>query len=429
MPVSAIAMENPIEQKDTEIVGGSVTLNFDSKCGTECESMVLPVASTPTTYELPTPMKAGHTFLGWFTDDGTEIKGENVFSAFANVVNGESATVKAHWEKQEPATMTSSVYSEDIEDSEYYYDIVQTVENFADGSKIVIDIKTKKIEGFITEEQTTTTYYNQDGSTTMESMVLLKGDDEYQRAKAKNDLMITVVDTEGNPVEGFEVNFKTNEEDINLKTDKDGKIIRYFKGSYETKVISIPDGYASNKPVEKLGLGKMYSVSYFENYVLDIVDIGEPPIKDKEDADNGEPPVKEENKTEIEEPSVPQAPPTGEDKEEIPADNNPTENKPEEDADKDKEENPSQSTTDKKEDTTIVVPTENPQKPSVPENKNTDNVSENNSNNTVETKQNKDVENKEEIKSPQTGDDSFSFLWMFPKSIIGMFLFRKKVKK
>lgn len=284
LPATVLATDIEIVEQEDEItiVGGSVTLNFNSNGGTECSSMTLPVASTPTTYELPIPMKAGHTFKGWFTEDGKQITGENPFDAFDIVVADKTATVKAKWEKQEVLTVTSSITREEIENSEEYYDIVHRTENFADGSKIVINTKTRKIEEYVIEEMTTYIYYNQDGSTTQEAYATYNGYSEYQKATAKNDLTVNVVDVNGKPVEGFEINFKTTEEDINLKTDKDGKIVHLFKpGTYESKVVTIPSGYALNQQVEKLGYGKIYSISYVENYVLDIVKIGEPPKQEE----------------------------------------------------------------------------------------------------------------------------------------------------
>lgn len=284
LPATVLATDIEIVEQEDEItiVGGSVTLNFDSNGGTECASMTLPVASTPTTYELPIPMKAGHIFKGWFTEDGKQIIGENPFDAFDIVIADKKATVKAKWEKQEVLTVTSSITREEIENSEEYYDIVHRTENFADGSKIVINIKTRKIEEYIIEEMTTYIYYNQDGSTTQEAYATYNGYGEYQKATAKNDLTVNVVDVNGKPVEGFEINFKTTEEDINLKTDKNGKIVHLFKpGTYESKVVTVPSSYALNQQVEKLGYGKMYSISYIENYVLDIVEIGEPPKQEE----------------------------------------------------------------------------------------------------------------------------------------------------
>lgn len=284
LPATVLATDIEIVEQEDEItiVGGSVTLNFDSNGGTECASMTLPVASTPTTYELPIPMKAGHIFKGWFTEDGKQIIGENPFNAFDIVIADKKATVKAKWEKQEVLTVTSSITREEIENSEEYYDIVHRTENFADGSKIVINIKTRKIEEYIIEEMTTYIYYNQDGSTTQEAYATYNGYGEYQKATAKNDLTVNVVDVNGKPVEGFEINFKTTEEDINLKTDKNGKIVHLFKpGTYESKVVTVPSSYALNQQVEKLGYGKMYSISYIENYVLDIVEIGEPPKQEE----------------------------------------------------------------------------------------------------------------------------------------------------
>ncbi len=276
LPISVIASNIEIEQGDTIVVGGSVTLNFNSNGGTDCESLILPVGSTPATYELPIPMKAGHIFKGWFTKNETQITKDNPFDAFASVVSGETATVTAKWEKQDVLTKTSSISREKIKDSDEYYEIVQITENFSDNSKIITNIKTKKIEDYIIEEQTTYTYYNADGSTTQEAFAIYNGYGEYEKATAKNDLTVTVVDVNGKPIEGFEINFKTTEEDINLKTDKDGKIVHTFKpGTYESKVVTIPKGYKLNQPVEKLGFGKMYSISYTEKYVLDIEEVKE----------------------------------------------------------------------------------------------------------------------------------------------------------
>lgn len=402
LPATVIASDITVEQEDTIIVGGSVTLNFNSMAGTECTSIKLPIGATPSVYTLPVPMKAGHIFKGWFTDENLEITENNPFDAFSTVVSGEMATVKAKWEKQDAVTVTSSITTEEIEDSKYYYDIIQKTENFSDGSKIITNTKTKKIEGFVIEEQTTITYYNQDGSTTQESSVLFKGDDEYKRAKAKNDLTITVVDTKGNPVADVEINFKTTEEDTNLKTDENGKIVHYFKpGTYETKIIKLPDGYASNIPVEKLGLGKMYSISYIENYVLDIVDIIEPPKQEESDTKKEENIIVEESDTRKEENIIVKE---KEIKEEL-SQNTIVEEKKD----------------DKKE--TIMISNEN---------------SNTNTNKTITSQktplsttvqENKDPNNKEIVQAPQTGDNSILFLKLLPISVVGIFVTRKKKDK
>lgn len=390
LPISVMASDIQIEQE--EIVGGSVILNFNSNGGTECTSLTLPVASTPITYELPIPMKAGHIFKGWFTKDDIEVTGENPFNAFSSVVSGESATLMAKWEKQEAITKTSSFSIEEIENSEEYYELIQSTENFADGSKIVVNTKTRKIENYIIEENITYTYYNQDGSTTGEAMSTYHGYEEYKRAHAINDLSVTVLDVNGNPVEGLEINFKTTEEDINLKSDKDGKIVHTFKpGTYESTVITVPNGYALNQPVEKLGLGKMYSISYIENYVLDIVDIGEPP-KQEESKENLV--IVEEEKEEITE-----------------------ENK-----------NTSIVITETKEETNKTITT-NVNKPNNTSSSSvTANIKEDDKNkNQVEKNENPDPDNKEIVKAPQTDDTtSFLFLGLIPISL--GFMFKKKKK-
>ena len=115
--------------------GGSMTLHFDSKEGTECEDISIEVGTPPIAYELPTPIKIGYNFLGWYTKDDVLITGENTYNAFDSIKAMEESTVYAKWEKQNPINASSSISIEKIENSEEYYENIQAVYNYADGSK------------------------------------------------------------------------------------------------------------------------------------------------------------------------------------------------------------------------------------------------------------------------------------------------------
>lgn len=290
--------EVEILEPEYEILGGSVTLNFDVAGGVEVDSMSLPVASTPRDYELPVPKKAGHVFDGWYTKDGSLIEGKNVFEAFEIVKNGQSATVKAKWIKQEPVNSTSSISIEEIPDSEEYYELVTKYEDFADGSRIVYNTKTKKIEDYTIDEFTTITYINTDGSQSQEGIGTYYGYSDYQRDHAQNIFSVTAVDVNNNPVQGIQIQFKTDEEEITLTTDENGHIEHKFNRllKYESELVSIPEGYILKYMPEKLGLGMMYSVNYTEKYVFDT----EVPVETEETTSSEEVTGNEETTTESE---------------------------------------------------------------------------------------------------------------------------------
>lgn len=248
-------------------------LNFDSNGGTECSNIQLEFETNTKNDELPIPLKAGHKFLGWFTKDNVEITKTNIYDAFETIISGTTATVYAKWEKQNPINISSSISKEPIENSEDYYELVSSVENFLDGSKITTETKTKKIEDYIIESYSTITYHNIDGTTTYEGIGTYYGYSNYQKDKAKNSFEVTVTDNKGNPIKGVVINFKTNEENIDFITDENGKISHKFNKSlkYTSSIVSIPNGYKLNQEPSKLFLGCMYSVIYTESYILDIV--------------------------------------------------------------------------------------------------------------------------------------------------------------
>ena len=130
----------------------------------------------------------------------------------------------------------------------------------------------------------------------------------------------------------------------------------------------------------------MYSISYIENYVLDIVDIIEPPKQEESDTKKEENIIVEESDTRKEENIIVE-----------------------------------EKKDDKKE--TIMISNEN---------------SNTNTNKTITSQktplsttvqENKDPNNKEIVQAPQTGDNSILFLKLLPISVVGIFVTRKKKEK
>ncbi|MGN1154704.1 MAG: leucine-rich repeat protein, partial [Agathobacter sp.] len=81
----------------------SYTLSFDPAGGT-CEVTSMKVANSTPVGELPTPVREGFGFAGWFTAEGEQVTSETVFS------DGVDITVYAHW----TANSYTAVWSEPV---------------------------------------------------------------------------------------------------------------------------------------------------------------------------------------------------------------------------------------------------------------------------------------------------------------------------
>ena len=90
---NAISEATLVDQPFTVYKNGEVTVTFDANGG-QCDTTSLAVTSGETVSALPTPVREGFDFLGWFDENGGEFTAETAVTA--------DITVTAKWEVAQP---------------------------------------------------------------------------------------------------------------------------------------------------------------------------------------------------------------------------------------------------------------------------------------------------------------------------------------
>ena len=90
---NAISEATLVDQPFTVYKNGEVTVTFDANGG-QCDTTSLDITSGETVSALPTPVREGFDFLGWFDENGGEFTAETAVTA--------DITVTAKWEVAQP---------------------------------------------------------------------------------------------------------------------------------------------------------------------------------------------------------------------------------------------------------------------------------------------------------------------------------------
>ena len=90
---NAISEATLVDQPFTVYKNGEVTVTFDANGG-QCDTTSLKIISGETVSALPTPVREGFDFLGWFDENGGEFTAETAVTA--------DITVTAKWEVAQP---------------------------------------------------------------------------------------------------------------------------------------------------------------------------------------------------------------------------------------------------------------------------------------------------------------------------------------